>query len=48
MRVWRRRSGQIPLARIDSADLVYAAEGEGYAPNSIVFVPFGKVAAAVS
>ena len=43
-----RSPGQIPLARIDSAGLVYAAEGEGYAPNSVVFVPYGKVAAAVS
>lgn len=40
--------GQIPLARIDSAGLVYATEGEGYGPNGIVFVPYGQVAAAVS
>jgi hypothetical protein len=42
-----RSAGQIPLARIDSVGLVYATQAEGYAPNSLVFVPFKRVADAV-
>ena len=47
-RVVGRSAGQIPLARMDSAGLVYATSAEGYAPNSVVFVPLERVAAAVS
>jgi len=43
-----RSRGQIPLAQIDSRGLVYATEGEGFTRNSVVFVPFEQVAAAVS
>ena len=47
-RVIGRSPGQIPLARIDALGLVFAAEAEGYARNSVVFVPLARVAAAVS
>lgn len=46
-RVIGRSAGQIPLARMDSVGLVYATEAEGYARNSVVFLPFAQVAAAV-
>jgi hypothetical protein len=47
-RVIGRSPGQITLAQIDSVGLVYATQGDGYAHNSVVFVPLGRVAAAVS
>jgi hypothetical protein len=33
---------------MDSLGLVYSAQADGYAHNSVVFVPLQKVAAAVS
>jgi hypothetical protein len=47
-RIIGRTPGQIPLARMGSVGLVYATEAEGYAPNSVVFVPLTRVTGAVS
>lgn len=47
-RVIGRSAGQIPLARMDSLGLVYYANGEGYGPSNIVFLPLAQVNAAVS
>jgi len=47
-RVIGRSPGQIPFARMGSVGLVYATDTEGYAPNSVVFVPLARVIGAVS
>lgn len=47
-RVIGRSAGQIPLAQMGPIGLVYATEGEGYAPSRVVFVPLRQVVAAVS
>jgi hypothetical protein len=44
-----RLRGQITVAAINSTGLVYAADGLGaFGPSKLVFVPFERVAAAVS
>ena len=47
-RVIGRSAGQIPLARMGPAGLVYASDAEGYGANHVVFVPLRQVVAAVS
>jgi hypothetical protein len=47
-RVVGQSPGEIPLARMNSVGLVYATQAADYAPNSVVFVPFARVAASVS